>query len=94
MPSIATPTLGSQSGLLQLRSALRSRVDGQKLSGPSGQRGLLSTVIGMLDGLFVTTRAPTSSETKHPDDFRSGHKKVTGLNCQALCDSALRFLFV
>jgi hypothetical protein len=48
----------------------------------------------MLDGLFVTTRAPTSSETKCPDDFRSGHKKATGLNCQALCDSALQFLFV
>jgi hypothetical protein len=48
----------------------------------------------MLDGLFVTTRMPLSGETKHPDEFRSGHKKATGLNCQTLGDRVLQFLFV
>ena len=65
-----------------------------KLSGPSESRGLFTTVIGMLDGLLVCTVSPMRSETNRPDDFRSGHKKRIGLNCQAICDSSLRFLFV
>jgi hypothetical protein len=65
-----------------------------KLSGPSESRGLFTTVIGMLDGILISTRSPTKRETKRPDDYRSGHKKKIGLNCQAICDSTLRFLFV
>jgi hypothetical protein len=41
------------------------------------------TAIGMLDGLLVTTRSLTRSETKRPDDFRSGRKKQIGLNSWA-----------
>jgi hypothetical protein len=63
-------------------------------SGPSGEKGLLATVIGMLDGLLVSTKRPTRKETKKVTDFFSGHKKQNGLNCQALCDANLRFLFV
>ena len=65
-----------------------------KLSGPAESRGLFTTVIGMLDGILIATRSPMKSETKRPDDYRSGHKKKIGLNCQAICDSSLRFLFV
>ena len=64
------------------------------LSGPSESRGLFTTVIGMIDGILIATKSPTKRETNKPDDFRSGHKKKIGLNCQALCDSSLRFLFV
>ena len=49
-----------------------------KLSGPSESRGLFQTVISMVDGILVSTRSPTLSETNRPDDFRSGHKKRLG----------------
>ena len=65
-----------------------------KLSGPSQARGLFTTVIGMVDGILIRTVSPSRRETKRRDDFRSGHKKQIGLNCQALCDSSLRFLFI
>jgi hypothetical protein len=65
-----------------------------KLSGPSLARGLFTTVVGMLDGILIRTVSPSRRETKRRDDFRSGHKKQIGLNCQALCDSSLRFLFI
>jgi hypothetical protein len=65
-----------------------------KLSGPSESRGLFTTVIGMLDGILITTKSPSRHETNRPEDFRSGHKKRIGLNCQAVCDSSMRFLFI
>ena len=33
-------------------------------------------------------------ETKKVNEFRSGHKKQTGLNMQAICDAKLRFIFI
>jgi hypothetical protein len=65
-----------------------------KLSGPPGRRGLFLSVVGMLDGLLIVTRCPSSKEVNNAEDFRSGHKKAIGLNCQALCDASLAFLFV
>jgi hypothetical protein len=47
-----------------------------KLSGPAKSRDLFTTVIGMLDGIFIAPRAPMKSETNRPDDYRSGHKKT------------------
>lgn len=65
-----------------------------KLSGPSGDRALFTTAIGMIDGILIETMCPTAKEVPRPDDFKSGHKKKTGLNVQALCDAKKRFLFV
>lgn len=64
------------------------------LSGPSGVRGLFTTVIGMLDGILISTRSPSKEEVNNPEDYRSGHKKRIGINCQAMCDAKLRFIFV
>jgi hypothetical protein len=64
-----------------------------KLSGPSESSRGLFCFIGMLDGLLVSTKSPALSETNRPNDFRSGHKNVE-LDCQAVCDSSLRFLFI
>jgi len=64
-----------------------------KLSGPHGAKGLLMTVIGMLDGILVKTISPSMKETKRPDDYRSGHKKAIGLNVQAMCDASFPILF-
>ena len=33
------------------------------------------------------------NEAKKGSDFRSGHKKQTGLNMQAVCDANLQFVF-
>jgi hypothetical protein len=65
-----------------------------ELSGPSESRGLFTTVIGMLDGLLISTKSTSRFETKRPEDFRSGQKKKIGLNRQTVCDSSLRFLFI
>ena len=46
-----------------------------KLSGPSESKGLFTTVIGMIDGILISTKSPTKRETNKPDDFRSGTKK-------------------
>jgi hypothetical protein len=70
-----------------------------KLSSPSESRGLFTTMIGMLDGLLISTKSPTRFETNRPKVFRSGHKKKIGLDCQAVCcqavcDSSFHFLFI
>jgi hypothetical protein len=46
-----------------------------KLSGPSESKSLFTTVIGIFDGILISTKSPTKCETNKPEDFRSGHKK-------------------
>jgi DDE superfamily endonuclease len=65
-----------------------------RLSGPPANRGLFTTVIGMLDGLLINIESPKKMETNNQEDFRSGHKKRIGLNFQGLCDAKLKFLYV
>ena len=65
-----------------------------ELSGPFATRGLFTTVVGMLDGILIGTLSPSKKEATNQDDYRSGHKKRIGLNCQAMCDAKLRFIFV
>jgi hypothetical protein len=64
------------------------------LSAPTANRGLFTTVIGMLDGLLINIESPKKMETKNQEDFCSGHKKQIGLNLQGLCDAKLKFLYV
>lgn len=62
-----------------------------ELSGPSGDRGLFNTAIGMLDGILVRIKAPSIPRA---EDYRSGHKKAYGVNVQACCDARLRIMFL
>jgi hypothetical protein len=65
-----------------------------ELSGTPGIRGLFTKVIGMLDGILISTRSSSRKEINNPDDCRSGLKKRIGINCQAMCDAKLRFIFI
>ena len=49
---------------------------------------------GALDGFFQSTRQPSREEAMgNPKAFFSGHYLSYGLNCQALCDARLRFMY-
>ena len=49
---------------------------------------------GALDGFFQSTKQPTREEAMgNPKAFFSGHYLSYGLNCQALCDARLQFLY-
>jgi hypothetical protein len=55
---------------------------------------VLSGCLGAIDGFFQPTICPTVLEScGFPRSYYSGHYQSTGLNCQAICDSKLRFLF-
>jgi hypothetical protein len=50
--------------------------------------------VGAIDGFFQPTICPTYVESDgYPRAYYSGHYQSTGLNCQAICDAQLRFLF-
>jgi hypothetical protein len=54
---------------------------------------VLKGCVGALDGFFQPTMCPTVKEScGFPRSYYSGHYQSYGLNCQAMCDSRLRFL--
>jgi hypothetical protein len=55
---------------------------------------VITGCLGAIDGFFQPTICPTLRESEgFPRAYYSGHYQSTGLNCQAICDSKLRFLF-
>ena len=54
---------------------------------------LMNGCIGAIDGFFQKTIAPKKNETGNTIAYYSGHYESYGLNCQAVCDANLRFLF-
>ena len=56
--------------------------------------GLMRGCVGALDGFLQAFQAPRKKDAQgNVDAFHSGHYDCHGLNCQALCDAFLRFLF-
>lgn len=56
-------------------------------------KGIINGCAGALDGFFQKTTAPIVKEVGNIIAYYSGHYESYGLNCQAMCDSDLRFLF-
>ena len=55
---------------------------------------LISGCVGALDRFLQPIQAPTKKEALgNIDAYHSGHYDCHGLNCQALCDASLKFLF-
>jgi hypothetical protein len=55
---------------------------------------VLKGCVGALDGFFQPTICPSLLESMgFPRSYYSGHYNSYGINCQAMCDSRLRFLF-
>ncbi len=53
---------------------------------------VLKGCVGALDGFFQPTICPTTKESDgFPRAYYSGHYQSYGLNCQAMCNSRLRF---
>jgi hypothetical protein len=58
------------------------------------EEGIIRGCVGAIDGFFQPTICPTVKATNgNVRAYYSGHYNRYGLNCQALCDSDLRFLF-
>ena len=56
--------------------------------------GLFHGTCGAIDGFFQATTRPKKSDVRgNVLAYFSGHYKQFGLNCQAACDSDLRFLY-
>ena len=55
--------------------------------------GLMNGCVGALDGFFQKCNAPSKKEVSNVISFYSGHYESYGLNCQALCDSRLHFMY-
>ena len=56
--------------------------------------GVLKGCVGALDGFFQPCICPTALESDGcPRSYYSGHYQSYGLNCQAMCDARLRFMF-
>ena len=54
---------------------------------------LMSGCVGAIDGFFQQITCPSRKEVRNSNDYYSGHYESHGLNCQAMCDVRLRFLF-
>jgi hypothetical protein len=55
---------------------------------------VLTGCCGAIDGFFQKNKCPTAKESGgFPRTYFSGHYQSYVLNCQAICDSRLRFLF-
>ena len=62
-------------------------------AGRSYQR-LFKHCVGAIDGFFQPTIVPSKKDTGgNQRAYYSGHYKSLGLNCQAICDGRLRFIF-
>ena len=58
------------------------------------EEGIVRGCVGAIDGFFQPTKCPNVKETNgNVRAYFSGHYARYGLNCQALCDSDLRFMF-
>ena len=55
--------------------------------------GVLNGCCGAIDGLFIKTTRPIYYEAHNIRAYYSGHYEHYGLNCQAVCDANLKFLF-
>ena len=55
--------------------------------------GLMNGCVGALDGFFQKCNAPSKKEISNVISFYSGHYESYGLNCQALCDAKLCFMY-
>ena len=51
-------------------------------------------VVGAVDGLFVKTEAPATTDTLNITEYYAAQKKAFGLNVQAVASSEYRFLSV
>ena len=49
---------------------------------------------GCIDGILIQTKCPSSNDVQNARDYFSGHYQKYGLNMQAVCDHAYRFLWV
>jgi hypothetical protein len=56
--------------------------------------GELNGCIAALDGWLCRIQVPPASETMNWSSYFSGHYQCHGLNVQAACDAACRFIFV
>lgn len=50
--------------------------------------------VGCIDGILIQTKAPSLSDVPNPRDYFSGHYGMYGLNVQAVCDHAYRFIWM
>jgi hypothetical protein len=58
------------------------------------EEGIIRGCVGAIDGFFQPTKCPTVKDSiGNVRAYFSGHYNRYGLNCQALCDSDLRFMF-
>ena len=58
------------------------------------EEGIIRGCVGAIDGFFQPTQCPTVAATNgNVRAYFSGHYKRYGLNCQALCDLDLCFMF-
>ena len=49
--------------------------------------------VGAVDGFLQKTIAPSSTDASNIRSYYSGHYESYGVNCQAACDSTLKFLY-
>lgn len=56
--------------------------------------GIIDGCVGCLDGMLLRIQTPSTDETGHVMSYYSGHYADYGINIQAACDSACRFIFV
>lgn len=54
---------------------------------------LMSGCVGAIDGFFQPRVRPSKNDTKNTKVFYSGHFERHGLNCQAIYDIRLHFLY-
>ena len=58
-------------------------------------KGIFNSCVGAIDGFFQPTVCPTKIKTGgNVISYYSYHYESYGLNCQAVCRSYLKFLFV
>ena len=53
----------------------------------------MSGCVGAIDGFFQQTVCPSKTEIYNTNAYYSGHYESHGLNCQAMCDVRLKFLY-
>ena len=55
--------------------------------------GLMKGCVGAIDGFFQRMNSPMITEVNDVKAYYSGHYEAMGFNCQAACDSRLKFLY-
>lgn len=59
----------------------------------SSADGLFNGCVGAIDGWLSFTIQPIDRDIVNKRDYYSGHYSSFGLNCQAICDHKLRFIY-